>query len=161
MCQPQMSSLAGSRLMDTLDLLLVWHLCSNNPKKRSQMNAKNDDGPCNADTVPQHASHTAHEQTLFTVSPISGPERPRVSILLRLSLAAPLLQSPSILQTAMAGLSMSFHNKGRQDERRNLAAAMLCGSHWLIAAGSHPALFPDSIISLFFLANSANAVLSH
>lgn len=125
------------------------------------MNAKSDDGPCNPDTVPQHASYTVYEQTLFTVSPISGPERPRVSIMLRLSLAAPPLQSPSILQTVIAGLFVSFHNKGRQDERRELAAATLCGSHWLIAPGSHPILFPDNIISLFFLANSANAVLSH
>lgn len=89
------------------------------------MKAKNDDGLCNPDTMPQHASYTAYEQTLFTVSPISGPERSCVSIMLRLSLAAPLLQSPSILQTAIAGLFVSFHNKGRQDERRELAAAML------------------------------------
>lgn len=113
------------------------------------MNVKNDDGPCNPDTVPQHASYTADEQTLFTVSPTTGPERPCVSIMLRLSLAAPLLQSPSVLQTAIAGLFMSFHNKGRQDERGKLAAATLCGSHWLIEPGSHPVLFPDNIISVF------------
>lgn len=37
--EPRMSTLSGKRLIYTLDLLVPWHLCSNYPKKRSQMNA--------------------------------------------------------------------------------------------------------------------------
>lgn len=51
---PQMSLLAGKRLIDMLDLLMAWHLCSYYPKKRSQMNAKS-----NPTTVPQPAFYTA------------------------------------------------------------------------------------------------------
>lgn len=49
-----MSSLAGKRLIDMLDLLMAWHLCSYYPKKRSQTNAKS-----NPTTVPQPAFYTA------------------------------------------------------------------------------------------------------
>lgn len=66
------------------------------------------------------------EQTLFTVSSISGPERHCISIIPTLSLAASLLQSPSILQIARAGLH-GLSRSGQAGGRRKLAAVKLPG----------------------------------
>lgn len=143
--QPQMSSLASKRLIDTLDLLMAWHLCSYYPKKRSQANAKCDDGPCNPNTVPQPAFYTAFCANIM-------------HCLLHLRTRKTLHFHYPQTQSSCISFTVSFHSPN-SESRSSWPLTLRAGrgkkkvssseAPWLIVPGSQPVL-PRNIVSNCF-----------